>query len=815
MIAAPGSCWHCGEPLKLATPVLARVGAEMRPVCCHGCRAAAEWIERLGLGDYYRLRSATPPRLSDPVDANARQRPDAERHVVRDLGNGAREVTLAIDGMRCTGCAWLIERTFAALPGVDGVSINAAARRARIAWRSDAITLSVILERLRRIGYRALPLEARLLDDSRRRESRVALKRLLVAAFGAMQAMMFATVLYLGALDPADTSTRSLFHWLAFLVATPVVCYSATPFFAGALRTLRAGQPGMDVPVACAIAAVYLASVVELVRGSADVYFDSVSMFVLFLLGARYVEMRARHRAAELTDALARMTPATAQRRRSDGSLECVDSADLAPGDRVHIGEGMLVPADGLLESALCRVDEALLSGESAPIVRRRGERLVAGSVVVDGPADLCVDRVGAATTLAGISALAERALTERPRLVRASDVAATRFVRIVLALTIVTAVAWLFVEPARAFGASLAVMVAACPCAFALAVPTAVTRALGLLASRGVLVVRTDAIERLASATHVLFDKTGTLTQPELGLANVECRRDEVTREICVRLAAALARESSHPIARAIAACDTDWPHSAATEVEVTNGLGIEGRVEGRLLTLGRADSAASSSGDADRDAVVLADEDGVLAELRLGEHLRPRAAESIAALASQGLTPLLASGDAVSKVEAVARQVGIVEWRARQAPAAKLAWLEQLRRSGARVIAVGDGVNDAPLLAGADVGVAVTGSADLAQAQSDIVLAGGRLDAIAPARELAQQTIAIIRQNHSWALAYNICAIPLAALGFIPPWLAALGMSLSSLGVVLNLQRIGRSRRPPAASAERTGPALTVAPE
>jgi Cu2+-exporting ATPase len=484
-MSAATSCWHCGEPLMPATPIVARVGGELRPVCCDGCRAAAEWIDRLGLGDYYRLRSAPAPNLSAPAEHDGRSPMQAGRHVVRELGSGVREVTLAIEGIRCTGCAWLIERTLAGLGGIEGVSINAAARRARIAWRGDALALPAILDRLRRIGYRALPLEPGLLDDARRQESRVALKRLLVAAFGAMQAMMFATVLYLGALDPGDTSTRELFNWLGFLVATPVVCYSAAPFFAGAARTLEARRLGMDVPVACAIAAVYLASAVELVRGSAQVYFDSVSMFVLFLLGARYVEMRARHRTAELTDSLARMTPATAQRRGSDGSLECIATALLKPGDRVHVGEGMRVPADGLLESALCRVDESLLSGESQPVVRRRGERLVAGSVVVDGPADLCVERVGPATTLAGIAALAERALTERPRLVRAGDAAAARFVRIVFALTIATAGAWLLVDPSRAFGAALAVMVAACPCAFALAVPTAVTRALGVLARR------------------------------------------------------------------------------------------------------------------------------------------------------------------------------------------------------------------------------------------------------------------------------------------------------------------------------------------
>jgi Cu2+-exporting ATPase len=286
--------------------------------------------------------------------------------------------------------------------------------------------------------------------------------------------------------------------------------------------------------------------------------------------------------------------------------------------------------------------------------------------------------------------------------------------------------------------------------------------------------------------------------------LAGVECRRD-LGRDACVRLAAALARESSHPVARAIAAFGSDQPRTEVLDVAVTNGLGIKGRVEGRVLTLGRADSRPAGV-ESDRGAAVLADGAGVLAEFHLDERLRPHAAASIAALAGQGLVPLLASGDASARVEAVARELGIAEWRARQSPEAKLAWLERLRRGGARVIAVGDGVNDAPLLAGADVGIAMTGSADLAQAQSDIVLAAGRVDSIAAARALAKQTLAIIRQNHAWALAYNLSAIPLAALGFVPPWLAALGMSLSSLAVVLNLQRIGRRSPAPGASAERS---------
>jgi Cu2+-exporting ATPase len=677
-----------------------------------------------------------------------------------------------------------------------------------------------------------LPLDAAALDDARRRESRAALKRLIVAGFGAMQAMMYASALYLGAFEDMDTTTRDLFRWLGLLVATPVVFYSARPFFSGALRALRGRRLGIDVPVALAIALIYLASIVEALRGGAEVYFDSVSMFVFFLLVGRYLEMRARHRAGDLTDALARLTPMFADRIRADGSLERVGAVELAPGDRVHIAEGAAVPADGVLMNERCRVNEALLSGESAPVDRRRGDTLIAGSVVVEGPAQMLVEKVGAHTVVAGIVALVARAATERPRLAEAGERAAAGFVARVLMLAALTFAGWSFFDASRAFTATLAVLVVSCPCAFALAVPAAITRAVGALARRGVLVARPDAIERLAGATHVVFDKTGTLTDPKLALERIDTF-GATDRDTALALAAALARGSRHPVAQAIVACEARLAADDTKPFEVSRdarlvaggtkllvaardakpsfvveglraeaGGGLEAIVNGRRLRLGRADFACRSNtalanGQAPHtleDALVLADEAGVIAAFHLSERLRTDARTALAALRADGLELEIASGDAQTKVAAIAARLGIAQWRARLKPADKLARLEELRASGARVIAVGDGINDAPVLAGADVAVALASGAELARASSDIVLSGEQLGALAEARAIARQTLAILRQNQRWALTYNLCVVPLAALGFVPPWLAALGMSASSLIVVLNAMRIGR---------------------
>jgi Cu2+-exporting ATPase len=792
------TCWHCGEALPAATALHATVAGTMHPVCCHGCRAAAEWIDQLGLADYYRLRSEPAQRPQGEASGGATwRRAELARHVVRDAGDGRREAILLVDGVRCAACVWLIERMLGALPGVERVQVNAAARRARIVWNDAQCDIARIVEAFERAGYRALPLDAAALDDSRRTESRAALKRLVVAGFGAMQAMMYASALYLGAFDGADTSTRDLFRWLGLLVASPVVLYAARPFFAGALRALRARHLAMDVPVALAIALIYAASVVEAIRGGREVYFDSVSMFVFLLLVGRQLEMHARHRAGDLGDALARLTPAFAERIGADGAIERVGAAQLVAGDRVLVASGATVPADGTFSGERCRVDEALLSGESAPVAKRRGDTLVAGSLVVDGPAELRVERVGADTALAAIVALVSRAQTERPRLARAGERAAARFVARVLALAALTAIGWCIVDPARAFAATLAVLVVSCPCAFALAVPAALTRTLALLARRGVLVVHADAIETLAGATHVVFDKTGTLTEPGLALERIEAR---ASADDALASAAALARHSRHPVSRAIAAA-TDRTLPAAHDVEEVAGHGLHGRVDGRALRLGHAafalgndDERVDSSNTVSDDAVVLADDDGLVGAFHIGEQLRPGARAALAALADQGLAIEIVSGDAATKVAALAGRVDVTQWHARQTPSDKLARMHALRAGGARVIAVGDGVNDAPVLAGADVAVAIGGGAELAQAASDIVLSRADLGALPQAIAIARETMAVLRQNHRWALAYNLVVVPFGALGFVPPWLAALGMSASSLVVVLNATRIGR---------------------
>ncbi len=768
-------------------------------MCCIGCRAAVEWIATLGLQDYYRLRD-TPAQRALPVDDySAWDRPQVQRLHVRRQRDGSAEACVLVEGLRCPACTWLIERALRDVPGVHDVGVNPAARRLRVVWSPDTITLSQILVRLARLGYVPHPISAEALDALGQREQRAALKRLVVAGLGMMQAMMYAVALYAGAFEGMNPSTRDFFRWIGLLVTTPVIAYSAPVFFIGAWREWRTRRLGMDTPVALAVGLVYLASIFETLRGGSQVYFDSASMFVFLLLSGRYMEMHARHRAADVVDALARLQPALAQRRAASGELETVGVHELETGDTVTIAAGSAIPADGVLLSTTCRVDEALLTGESAPRDRRCGETLVAGSIARSGPIQLRVVHIGAETVLSSIVRLAARAQQQRPRWARLGDRFAARFVAGVLVLSLATACAWLLVDPSRAFAATLAVLVVSCPCAFALSAPTALTRAMAVLARLGVLVVKPDALEKLVRANHFVFDKTGTLTHNCIELAAVTPLSNR-SADACLHLAAQLEQANTHPIALAIRAATRTSSHDQASALRNVAGAGVEGEIDGHAFRLGRGSFACAighSSTPADDEDVVLADGSGALARFSFRETVREDAMTTIAALRRDGVGVEILSGDSASRVASLAARLGIASFRARMGPAQKLERLQALRDGGAVVAMIGDGVNDAPVLAGADVAIALGGGAQLAHSSADIVLAGDRLGALIDARALARRTLHILRQNIYWAAAYNFTLIPLAAMGWISPWLAAIGMSTSSLFVIFNALRIAAPRK------------------
>jgi len=604
-----------------------------------------------------------------------------------------------------------------------------------------------------------------------------------------------------------DADMREYMRLVSMLVSIPVALYAGWPFYQGAWNALRARSVSMDVPVSIGIILAFVASVWNAITGHGEVYFDSVTMFVFFLGLGRYVEMIARHRAGSVADALARLAPATARRVRS-GVAEDVQAVELAIGDELIVRSGEVLAADGVVLDGEGRVDESMLTGESAAVAKPPGAPVHQGTHNLGAPLRVRITAVAGNTVLSGIVALLERAQAERPRLARAADRAAAWFLsRILVGAAVVFAV-WWYVDPSRAFSATLAVLVVTCPCALSLATPTALAAATAALARRGILVAHTDAIEALSKATHVLWDKTGTLTK---GLVRVEDVRTcgEITAAQAMSWAGALEQLSEHPIARAFAASGV--PAGPASEVAVHAGQGLEGRLEGRRFRIGtRAFAEALRSGtqagelmpppgDGSGESwVYLGDDSGLLAAYRLTDPLRPEAQDCVANLAALGLPSEIVSGDEASAVARIAARCGIERHSARLAPQDKLGRLKALQAGGAVVVAVGDGINDAPLLRGADVAIAMGRGSALAQTSADLILVRESLEDLPHTVDLARRTQRVIRQNLTWSIAYNLAALPLAALGYVPPWLAAIGMSLSSVVVVLNAMRLSRGSTP-----------------
>ncbi|MCL2524806.1 MAG: cadmium-translocating P-type ATPase [Betaproteobacteria bacterium] len=801
------ACYHCGLPVPEDVDLAVAIGGQQRSMCCYGCQAVALAIVDNGLEDYYRSRDALPESPREAVPAILDQlalfdHADFQKSFVKELDAGEREASLLLEGITCSACIWLNERHLGKLAGVTAVDINYATRRARVRWDEARIKLSDILAAIAAIGYRAYPYDAAKNEEISRKERREALWRLWVAGFGMMQVMMYAFPMYIADGD-MTVDVESLMRWASLVLTLPVVFYSAAPFFRNAWRDLKLRRVGMDVPVALGVGAAFAASIWATLTQAGEVYFDSVTMFVFFLLGGRFLEMTARQKALGVTEALTKLLPAFAQKMPdfpAGRSAEQCLVADLRPGDYVLVRPGDIVPADGRVAEGVSCADESLLTGESKPVAKAPGDAVTGGSVNAESPLVVQVEQVGEGTRLSAIVSLMERAALEKPRIVELADRIASYFVAALLAVAVLVAIGWYWADPGRALWITVSVLVVTCPCALSLATPVALTVAAGALARDGLLVTRGHAIETLARATHFVFDKTGTLTTGRMRLVAVE-GRGALTQTGALAIAAALERHSEHPVGSALCrAAGDEFPD--AVEARAEPGQGIEACVNGRRYRIGRPDYALAggsmsppaewlASGDT---IVALGDDAGCQALFRLGDEVRAEAAPLIADLQRSGRQVVLLTGDAAAVAGRVAERLGIDDTRAGVTPQGKHDAVTALQASGAVVAMIGDGVNDAPVLAQAQVSVAMGGGAQLARTQSDFVLLSEDLEHLRRGLRRAAKTLAVIRQNLWWAFAYNIVALPLAIAGFVTPWMAGIGMSTSSLLVVLNSLRIQR---------------------
>ena len=756
------ACFHCGLPVLEPGRYRAELLGEARELCCAGCEAVARTIAAAGLDAYYETRSsvAAPPAALPPIEQ-------------LDAAAAATQAALIVDRVRCAACLWLVEQTLRRTAGVKRVHVNYATQRAQVAWDAAKTSLSVIVSAVRDVGYDAYPYDPRRQDEVLRRESRKSLLRLFVAGFGAMQVMMYAFPAYVD--EGLSAEATQMMRWASLFITTPVLLFSCAPFFSGARLELAQRRVGLDTPIALGLAAAFFASAWATVfgAGTGQVYFDSISMLAFLLLGARHLEAAVRRRAARALDPLLRWLPAR----------------PLKPGEIVRVAPGERLPADGVVSEGTSSVDESLLTGESRPVRKQPGDELTAGSVNLEQPLAMRVTRAGAETRAASIARLVERAAASRPTLVDAAERVARYLTPAVIA---VAALAW---ASSGDPWVAVAVLVVTCPCALALAAPVVLTRASAALLERGVLLTRARALGAFERAAEVIFDKTGTLTQGSLALARV-LPLATLTGSEALELAASLEAHSRHPAARAFAGL----PVRAVGDLVHVPASGIEGRIAGRRVRIGAARFCAELHReplpaavpiDPEHTRIFLCDEDGWLAAFDLEDRLRPEAARLVEDLRARGIFVHLVSGDDPQVVGALARRLGISAYAGSVTPEGKLDYLRRRQRGGRPVVMIGDGLNDAPVLAQADASIAMGGGAAAAQQHADAVVMRNSLADVRGVFDTARRAMRLVRQDLAWALAYNAAALPLAAAGAIGPLEAALVMGASSLFVLANSQR------------------------
>lgn len=820
-----GACFHCGEPLP-KKPFFSHVLGEERTMCCLGCKLAADSIVEAGLEQYYldRQKISRVASLPDALNFEVYNHADIKsQFTYQEAGSMVAE--LSVVGLRCAACSWLIETRLARVSGVRLCQVNLTESRMRVLWDDTRVCIGDILRVIHEIGYDAKPYRQDTHEADMQKHNKKLLVRLGVAAIGAMQAMMFSIGLYFGEYTTMAVEHRDFLRMVSMVVSVPVVFYAGMPFFGSAYIALKARQINMDVPVSIALILTFCASAYALAIRSGETYFDSVSMFVFFLLVGRYLEAKARLKAANRASDLLVITPKLVQKLGEAPTLladflnDTIDAQKIAkvmielPSDGVSVptvsaGDVVLVAAgdeligDGVLLSKNANVFESLITGESDLIQKTCGDTLFGGSQNDAQPLIMLITDTAQNSKLALIDRLMHRAMTEKPKIALEADRMAKWFITRVLVLSAVVFGVWWWIDPHQAIWATVAVLVATCPCALSLATPIALTVATNRLARGQFLATRGHTVPTLGTLTHIAFDKTGTLTTGTPTLLYVQAAQGFHT-DTCLAIAAALETASRHPVARTLSL------QAKKLYLPATNGLthhaggGVEATIRGVRWRIGHGDFAFNQKtalpnlgthGANMAVALTYQGDDGAFcpaAWFYFNDTLRADVGQTIAQIKSLGIVPIMLTGDPSQNAALLGADLGI-QTHTGLLPEQKVSHIKALQNKGAVVLMVGDGINDAPVLAAADVSVAMATGADLAQVASDGVLLCETLTPIYEAVITAQKTKRIIRQNLRWAFFYNSVVLLPAALGYVPPWLAAIGMSLSSLFVVLNALRI-----------------------
>ena len=815
-------CFHCGLPVPNKLDIRVNINGKDEAMCCYGCQAVAQSIVNSGMEDFYKFRTEPSQKAEEIVpeflqQLKAYDNPQVQKQFISDGSEEIREVSLILEGIVCAACIWLNEQHLNALPGVISANINYSNNRARVRWDNTRISLSEILESITRIGYLAHPYNPDHQQYLIEKEKKQQLRRIGIAAILGMQIMILAVAMYTGDWWGIEEGFKQMFRWVSMAITVPLLLFASRPFFTAALRDLKNKRVGMDVPVALGIGIAFSASVMHTFQGSGEVYFDSVAMFTFFLLSARYFESNARKRTAEATEALLNLQPAIATKLALDENghfdqqnQSNISVAELSIGDYVLVRPGENIPTDGTIVEGTSGINESLITGESLPVTKTINDEAVGGSTNTESPLVIQIDKIGDDTVLASIHRLLDEAQNRKPAIAKMADRLASKFVSIILLLASGVAIYWYQTSPEHWVAITIATLVVTCPCALSLATPTAITAASGQLARLGLLPTSATALETLGKATDFVFDKTGTLTQGNIRLVkSVSLDEDDIKNHL--KIAAALEAGSEHPVARSLIQAANESKHGntiKVSQLENSAGQGVSGNIENTNWYLGNikyinqvcqqniSTDLLTEHQVSELTLVALATDKKAFAVFAFDDELREEAKPLIEKLKQQNKTITLMTGDHEANARRIARQVGIDNVYADLKPADKLAQVQAMQQNGAIVAMTGDGINDAPVLAGADVSIAMGSGTQLAAAHADMILLSNHIEHLYSGYQISRRTLKIIKQNLSWAFGYNLLAVPAAAAGYVEPWMAAIGMSASSLLVVLNALRLTRTK-------------------
>ncbi|REL27136.1 cadmium-translocating P-type ATPase [Thalassotalea euphylliae] len=790
-------CFHCGEPIPKGISLFVTIDQQAQAMCCAGCQAVAETIVDNKLTDYYKFRTENAPKgtalVPEQLKRNQLLDDDNLQHEFTHQSGDTRETILTVDGISCAACAWLIEMKLEQIPGVSQISVNATTQRASVHWQNKAIKLSKIIEHIERLGYHALPFKASDAEQQNLAQSKTFIKRLGISGILMMQVMMIAVGLYFGAFSDMSEHNLVYLRYTSLLLTTPIIFYGALPFYIGALSALKSRRLSMDVPVSIAILLAFFASAWATISQQGEVYFESVSMFTFLLLIGKFLEFRARSRAAQVSANLLKLMPMTAT-KLVNNIEQYVAAKSLQINDTVMIKPGETVPADCIVAHGESHLNEAMLSGEQRPVAKQLGDSLFAGTINGDGNLTARVTQPGSDTFLSQLIRLSESSQAHKPKIAQLSDKIAQYFVGIILLTAIGTALYWYQHMPSEAFWITLSVLVATCPCALSLATPTALTCGTTRLNRDGIMIKSGHVMETVPEVDTFAFDKTGTLTQGEFQVTQVKRFNDNHSEQQILTLVAALEAHSQHPLAKAFVPFRDFQINAVDTKVHA--GLGISGTVDGNAMTVGKVSwlmtdaQQVKTLGCEDAQIAVFIN-DHPVAAIYLKDSAREDASQVLTKLKASNIGTLMLSGDSMAGCQQIASQLPIDEVHASLSAHEKMAIVNRLQHDKT-VAMVGDGVNDTPVFSAAHVSVAMGSGTDVAKSGADVILLNNKLSSLNVLQTVAQKTKRIIWQNYGWAFGYNAIVLPLAVCGFITPYMAVIGMSASSILVITNSLRL-----------------------